>query len=91
MEIPIIKDKITARAYALGLAIETRDTFTEDIIATAQDFEKYLIGNVELPEISNDPTIEMFKLWKSATEEMKNNNEEFYKKLKINDKLYKKN
>lgn len=55
MEIPQIKDKITARAFALVLS-STSGGYISSIIDRAKKFENYIIGDAELPEIQEDTT-----------------------------------
>ena len=54
----MIKSKIDARERALELAIAyySRGARREEVLATAQAFETYLIGNADLPE--TEPTAE---------------------------------
>lgn len=62
MEIPQIKDKITARAFALQLAVNLKATIYSqkycsnlaNTISIAKDYEKYIIGDAELSEIAED-------------------------------------
>ena len=83
-EIPQIKDKITARAYALYLSNSHRilkDNVEESIIDRAKNYTDFLIGNAELPEVAEDPSTQMLSVWNKLKESMEKNETEMSKRL----------
>lgn len=77
MEIPQIKDKITARAFALALSVKLRGDLndkystTRSIISLAKEFENYIIGDAELPEVAGDPNMKILDMWSKVNESTK--------------------
>lgn len=74
MEIPQIKDKLTARAFAVYAAIKTpfdilNDKVVVDTIKAAKIIEKYILGDTELPEVAEDPTKSWLETMKSIQEQ----------------------
>lgn len=62
MEIPQIKDKVTARAFALQMAY---GAFCSDkgILGTAKEYADFIIGDAKLPEIAEDLNIKVLDMW----------------------------
>lgn len=67
MNIPNIDSKVMARAFALAMAVKIRSSILRGnskyspngtILEQAKDFEKYLIGDADLPEVKEDYTKE---------------------------------
>lgn len=95
MEIPQIKDKITARAFALAMAVEYRGSIVRgsakyslvgSTIEQARDFEKYLIGDAKLPEIVEDPTKDwvntLNNIYKKQAEEEREKRDKDWEEMK---------
>lgn len=61
-------DKLSIRLEAIKLAVEFRSQ-PEDVIEVAKNFEKYIIGEADVPEF-NDPFISIFNNYNDA---LKNN------------------
>lgn len=74
-QIPQIKDKITAKAYALYIASRHQNM---NIISLANNLYNWLIKNITLPDVQDDYTskliemMEEFKRVNNATEELTN-------------------
>lgn len=76
MEIPQIKDKITARAFTLAMAVKYRIgiagtqkySLIGNTVEQAGTFEKYLIGDADLPEVAEDPTNKVLNIWDKVRE-----------------------
>lgn len=84
MEIPQIKDKITARAFALSLANSHRffnEKLELSITDRAKEFEKYIIGDAELPEVAEDPSMQILNMWNKLKENMEKNEMEMSKRF----------
>lgn len=78
MNIPDINSKIIARAFALALAVEHRKAILmgnnkysphKNVIDIAKQWEQYLIGDADLPEIKEDPTKDWLETLKSIHEQ----------------------
>lgn len=51
-----IPDRINLRAYCLGKAIEVYNmNVDQSIIAIAQSFEEYILGDIDLPDHAHYP------------------------------------
>lgn len=84
MEIPQIKDKVTARAFALSLANSHRlfkENLELSVTERAKEFEKYIIGDAELPEVAEDPSIQMLNMWNKLKEGMEKSEAEMFKRF----------
>ena len=91
MEIPAIKDKITARAFAVYAVVKTPfDIYSEtgepiqDTVKAAKMIENYIIGDAELPEIQEDPNMKILDVWnkiKETTEKSQRDTTEPIKEL----------
>ena len=51
-----IKSRLDARHYAVEKAVELMGAGSpsKDVIAKAQEIESYIVGEAELPEVTND-------------------------------------
>lgn len=91
MEIPQIKDKVTARAFALYLSTKLRgdiyrgsDKYSPNnktVIDVSKEFEQYLIGDTELPEVAEDYSTQVINMWSKLKEGMEKNEAEMSKRL----------
>ena len=89
MEIPQIKDKITARAFALYLSIKLRGDLyrgnnkyspnNKTVIDISKEFENYLIGDAKLPEVAEDYSTQIINMWTKLKEVMEKNETEMSK------------
>lgn len=54
-----MKSKIEVREFAINKAVEIMGAgaLIKDVVAKAQEIEKYVVGEAELPELSNDVTM----------------------------------
>lgn len=75
MEIPAIKDKMTARAFAIYAVMKTPfDIYSEtgepihDTVKAAKMIEKYIIGDAKLPEVVEDPNMKILDMWNKIKE-----------------------
>ena len=75
-------DKLTIRLEAVKLAVMNRGESTSDIIRNAEIIEKYIIGDIELPDY-NDPN----SLVRDMMERMNRDNE---KRMKETSQLFRK-
>lgn len=70
MEITQIKDKVTARAFAISLCSSVihykADGSVSDNIERAKQFADFIIGDAELPEVAEDPTNKVLDIWKKV-------------------------
>lgn len=75
MNVYTVNSKIAARTFALALAVEIRSSLLRGnskyspngtVLEQAKDFEKYLIGDANLPEVPEDPT----KSWVETLKEI---------------------
>lgn len=78
MNIPNIDSKVMARAFALAMAIKYRGSIVRgntkySLIGStteqAKQFEEYLIGDADLPEVKEDPTKDWIETMKSIHEQ----------------------
>lgn len=79
MNIPNIDSKIMVRAFALALSVEHRKALfmgndkyspnNKTVVDVAEQYEQYLIGNANLPEVKEDPTKDWIETMKSIHEQ----------------------
>lgn len=79
----MIKSKIDARERALELAIEfSKGTpkHSSTVVEDAKAFDKYLIGNAELPEVfdENTPLKEFIEIAKKGMEDINKRNDDLF-------------
>lgn len=86
MEIPQIKDKITARTFALRMAHETFQ-YESKILDIANKYADFIIGDAELPEVAEDFNKQVLDMWSSLKESSERNEKEtskWFKELHAN-------
>lgn len=81
MEIPQIKDKVTARAFALQMAYGAFHS-EGGILGTAEKYANFIIGDAELPEVAEDYSTQIINMWSRLKEGMEKNEAETSKRLK---------
>lgn len=59
--------KLEVRAEAARLAIALEDVTAETVVSVAKEIEKYIIGDVNLPEVynPNEASEKMMEFWKT--------------------------
>lgn len=80
MEIPQIKDKVMARAYALYISSIGKGG--KRAVNEARDYADFIIGNSELPEVAEDYSTQIINMWSKLKEGMEKNEVETSKRLK---------
>ena len=98
MNIPNIDSKIMARAFALALSVEHRKALfmgnekyspnNTTVVDVAKQYEQYLIGDAELPEVKEDLNLKVLDMWNKTNKSLEESERLVTKHFKDPIKLY---